>query len=128
MKLMKTFVFAFVAVCAATVATGQVRFGVYQNLGVACRAVTDSYFQIGDGWVGGHEEYCEITRVTNVDRMTAYLLDTRCSSEGLDMGAQRFFIASIQTAQGPGIIVYSVFAGNDVGYAATYKFCPGVEF
>jgi hypothetical protein len=125
---MKTVFFASIAVCAATIANGQVRSGVYQAVGASCRNVTDRYFQIGDGWVGAHEEYCEVTQVTNVSRMTAYLLDTRCASEGEDMGAVRYFIASTQTAEGPGIVVYTAAAGSGVGYAVTYKFCPGVNF
>jgi hypothetical protein len=120
--------YAFIAACVGTAANGEVYQGVYQALGASCESLSDNYFRIGDGWVGGHEQYCEITRVTNVDRMPAYLLDTSCSAEGADMGQVRFFVAGTNTAERPGILVYSVMQGYDAGFERTYKFCPGVQF
>ena len=92
-------------------------------LGTNCGVITDSIFQIGDGWIGRHESYCQITRVTNVDDMNAFLIDTTCSAEGEDMGAQRFFIGSTSTVDGPGLTVYSALQGYE-GVGTVYKFCP----
>lgn len=125
---MRAIMYAVIATCVGTVASGEVYQGVYQALGSSCDWLSDNYFQIGEGWVGRHEQYCEITRVTNVDRMPAYLLDTSCSAEGMDIGQVRFFVASTNTTEGPGILVYSVMQGYDSGFEGTYKFCPGVQF
>jgi len=128
MTTVRAIIYASITACVGTVANGEVYQGVYQPFGATCQELTDNYFSIGDGWVGGHESYCEITLVTNVDRMPAYLLDTRCSSEGMDMGQKRYFIASTETYEGPGIIVYSFNQEYSSGFAQTYKFCPGVQF
>jgi hypothetical protein len=124
----RAIIYASIVACVGTVANSEVYQGVYQSLGASCQALSDDYFQIGDGWVGGHEQYCEVTRLTNVDRMSAYLLDTRCSSEGMDLGQERFFIGSADTHEGPGILVYSVRQGHGSGFGRTYKFCPGIQF
>jgi hypothetical protein len=128
MTMVRAIIYASITACVGTVANGEVYQGVYQTLGASCQELTDNYFRIGDGWVGGHESYCEVTRVTNVDRMPAYLLDTRCSAEGMDMGQVRYFIASTNTYEGPGIDVYSFSQEHGSGFTSTYKFCPGVQF
>ena len=124
---MRAIICASVLACVGAVANGEVYQCVYQSLGSSCQALSDDYFQIGDGWVGGHEQYCEVTRLTNVDRMSAYLLDARCSSEGMDLGQERFFIGSAGTHEGPGILVYSVRQGDGSGFGRIYKFCPGIQ-
>lgn len=124
---MKKTIYGLLALCAASAAHAEIYQGIYVPVGANCGALTDNYFQIGDGWVGGHETYCQITGVTNVERMDAYLLDTTCSAEGEDMGGQRFFIAGTATMDGPGLTVYSALEGYDVGSGAIYKFCPGLD-
>lgn len=125
---MKTTFLASIAICAATIANGEVYMGMYQQLGGSCRDLSDSYFQIGEGWVGAHEEYCEINTSTNLKLTAEYALVTRCWSEGEDLGEVRYRIASAQTAEGPGIVVHTAPTGSGVGYELTYKFCPGADF
>jgi hypothetical protein len=124
---MKKLICTFLTLFAAQGAHAEIYQGLYVPIGANCGALSDNYFQIGDGWVGRHETYCQITGATGVERMDAFLLDTTCSAEGEDMGAQRFFIASTSTMEGPGLTVYSAYEGYGAGNGSIYKFCPGVQ-
>jgi hypothetical protein len=123
---MKKNIFALLTIFAADATNAEVYQGTYAPLDANCGALSDHYFRIGDGWVGGHESYCEIIRHTNVERMQASLIDTNCSAEGEEIGV-RFFIASTFTIYGPGLTVYSSPDGGDVGSGSIYKFCPGLQ-
>jgi hypothetical protein len=103
-------------------AQAEILAGRYTELSNSCLEpnFADFYLQ-NDGSFSRYEWGCQATKITEVSKMDALLIDGNCSGEGEPMGTARIFIASMGQDT-KNVLVYS---SGDALYvdAIIWKYC-----
>lgn len=105
-------------------AMADVDHGRYVVTGTSCASLNEATFTFGQGWMGRHEEVCEILRTVDVDDMDAVLYNVDCTAAGEFTGAKRIFMGRIGSVDHPEIsVMISEPGGRDPAFHETYRLC-----